>query len=275
MVWTRAFSCLLSWVLLSCLPFLSACTLEIEMPKNDEGLRQEAPAGRLRAWAQSAIINPDGTNVPVPQGQSSFSLQCKLDAPSVFTVEFEIGPSLDPAIPLPINKPTAEIEWTVNGNTVRRVVSVVNGTSISGTAEFVKVKFFESESGASTAPYAATAMVSPGVRAAVVQPTNQSTDSVALDAAGMAGPGEVFIDVPQDKGIVTFRVFAWDEAETGALDMTKILVLQQTSANNTISGFQDPNEAKFVHLNPSVTVIKVVNLGSVGARVFIVWGVDG
>jgi len=266
----------MKWLgLLLCLALSPACTLEIEMPKNNEGLTQEAPAGALHAWAQSAVINPEGANVAIKNGQSSFSLQCRLETPSVFTVEFEIGPSLDPDIPLPINKPTAEIEWTVNGNTVRRVISVVNGTSISGTAEFVKVKFFELETGTSTAPYAATAMVSPGTRAGRVQPTNQSTDAVDLDAAGIGGPGEVFIDVPQDKGIITFRVFAWDAAETGALDMTKILVAQQTSANNTISAFQDPNEAKFVHLNPSVTVIKVINLGAVAARVYIVWGVDG
>lgn len=257
-------------ILITCLLFSGACTWEIDMTKRIDG---HTPDGELGGWGVGGVIVPPGflaAGGTKPQAaQTSLSLQCRLDKPQVMTVSFEIGPSHPAGGGDANNDPVAIVQFSTNGVTVRRKISILNGAQISAPAEYVEVKVFDESTDALSAPYQCDVNVTPGTRGGFVQPTLQNESEVTANAGG----GNAIFSVPQDAGITTFRVLAYNP--TGVVDMTKLIV-EQTNSAGTIMGFQDPNAIGWVHLAPECTTIVVTNNGAtVDANVYIQWGVAG
>ncbi len=241
------------------------------------GLRKdgETPEGRLGGWSVGGTINPPGDLFPDPKGMTSIDLQCQLDRPQVFTVEFRVGPTnATSSGGLTLNTPVAVIEWSTNGDTVRRKVSVVNGTSISGPAEFVKVKMFDESEDAAAHHYVAVVTVTPGTRGGDVPPTLQNQPLQSFGAgSGTLGSGVIF-PIPEDVGAVMFRVLVWNE--TGPLTMGDVIVRQETQAGATIDAVMNPSEEGWIPIAPGAVQVEVGTFnGSETGEAFIIFAIDG
>src|ERR1700730_5152431 len=101
------------------------------------------------------------------------SMQVCFPDANVYTVQFEISKQLS-ASGQSGQLTFADLEWIVNGTTVRRSVSVISGTSISGVGSSLNVKVYDasppgSEVGVAGEKYTVTINVSPGLRPAQSQ----------------------------------------------------------------------------------------------------------
>jgi hypothetical protein len=74
-------------------------------------------------------------------------LQIRFPKPGYHTVQFNLQQRRPPITDSPLNplivRAGAEIIWTVQGNAVRRVIDLTDGTSISGTGEACNVDIFD------------------------------------------------------------------------------------------------------------------------------------
>jgi hypothetical protein len=231
-----------------------------------DGVKED---GRLGGWSASAVINPSATAVPSPQGQSSFTLQCQLDPPGVYTVQFEVGPSQGVSEGA-ANIPVATIDFSTNGNSVRRKVSVINGMSISAPSEFIKLKVFDESTDVNALPYLASVSVTPGTRGGDVPPTLQN--EAPQDATKNGGTATFAI--PQDAGAVTVRVLVWATTLV-ALNQDLVQVYFLDSAGNPLSAYQNPTLSGFVHIPPEAAQVQAVNGTAIDATVRIIFGIDG
>lgn len=65
------------------------------------------------------------------------------DGAGSLTVQFDVDDPLLTAVPLRFIAPTARITWSVEGNSVTRVVSVRNGMSITGVGEVIAIEIWD------------------------------------------------------------------------------------------------------------------------------------
>jgi hypothetical protein len=168
------------------------------------------------------------------------------------------------------NHPVATITWTVNGNSTRRVIDVLNGMTISGAAEFIQVKVVDTSLSDSAVPYTVAALVTPGARATGPNPP---TLSEFLVSVGPAGSNTVA--VPLDAGITSVWVLVGPDDPTDSLDPTKIVVTQQDATGTILRIYTEPNSLGFVPLFPAATVIKIWNNSADDASATVIFGVDG
>jgi len=92
---------------------------------------------KKRGWSKSATFTTNGTE--------SASLQVQFPEPDDYTVQFSLQiPSGVNASGLPVYavKGRAEILWSVEGNDIKRIIDVGNGSSISGRGQAINVKLF-------------------------------------------------------------------------------------------------------------------------------------
>jgi hypothetical protein len=168
---------------------LDGCTYEENIEETqpvyslDAGDADMGDTGRMhnrKDWAQSGELAVQGTR--------AVGLQATFDPNDgkVHTVQFIVATPQapwggNPAAPLP-QLPLdgafvayAKIQWSVNGSDITRVVSVVNGMSIAGVGEAVKVSCYDAtpiDVGNITPGtlYGVTATVAPGTRGSNINP---------------------------------------------------------------------------------------------------------
>lgn len=125
---------------------------------------------------------------------------------NVYTVQFEISRQLS-ASGQSGQLTFADLEWIVNGTTVRRSVSVISGTTISGVGSSVNVKVYDasppgSEVGVPGAKYTVTINISPGLRPAQSQQPYYAIPNPLVGAGSFFGKN-VFVVPPAS----SFQVF--------------------------------------------------------------------
>jgi hypothetical protein len=107
------------------------------------------------------------------QTSPTVSMQVCFPKADIYTVQFEVSRQLS-ASGQTGQITFADLEWIVNGTTVRRTVSVVSGSTISGVGSSLNVKVYDasppgSEVGVAGERYTVTINVSPGLRPAQSQ----------------------------------------------------------------------------------------------------------
>jgi hypothetical protein len=168
----------------------------------------------------------------------------------------------------------AEIFWSVGGNTVRRVVSLKDGMSITGVGEHVKVIITDDSRSDDTIPpgieWAASMTVAPGSRSATQQPPYLEEQVPYEVAAGAT----VDVPIPQNSGVISVYVMA--AAAVGvALADNSILVQQRFLTVPTKQ--YDPRNYGWVPITPYADSLRLSVAGAVGGpvRFAVVWGIDG
>jgi hypothetical protein len=126
-------------------------------------------------WSQSGnLVCQNVAPLPgSPPGGRVVKLQVCFPKCDVYTIQFDVSQSEQLAGKVG-QLVFADITWIVNGTSIRRSVSVVSGTTISGVGEALNVVAYDasqpgSECGVPGLVYGVTINVSPGLRAAQSQ----------------------------------------------------------------------------------------------------------
>lgn len=100
--------------------------------------------------------------------------QANFDQAGEYTVQFTVDNIVDLFGAPGIINPRADITWTVEGNPVRRTVSIANGTTVSGVGQACKVEVYDEPltgGGGSSYGYQVGVTIAPGTRSATrIQP---------------------------------------------------------------------------------------------------------
>jgi hypothetical protein len=165
---------------------------------------KELAGGAKKAWSQAGPLFCQQLHPVV-------TMNVCFPEPDVYTVQFEISSLLqDPGQSAQLT--FADIVWSVNGTNVKRTVSVISGTTVSGVGEAVYVKVYDasppgSEVGVAGAKYTATINISPGLRPAQSQQPYYDIPNPNSGLSGFFGkcafpvpggaPGSVQVFFPQ------------------------------------------------------------------------------
>lgn len=203
---------------------------------------------------------------------------------SIYTVEINVDtlriPRNDPdllASPHVHVNPIATIDFSTEGNTVRREVSCVNGVSISGVCDHINVlvRDFSTDSALdAVAPgtdlsYTVAILVTPGTRPARHSPPYLATSvSGSLAAATVAGGGTTLIAIPPDAGAITICAFSNGDG---------IPVIEQRDFGGAVLAAYDPSFPEFVPLIPQAQSIALRNTGAAltNEQMTVIFGIDG
>lgn len=230
-----------------------------------------------KAWSSAGIISNGGYAVnPV-----SVDLNVNFPHPGEYTAQFNIDPILTIG-----QKCFAEIIWSVEGNSVRRVLSVLDGASITGRGQGIKVKIFDQSAaggGVGTDPYRVAVLVTTGGRGTTAQPVILDGDptragiSFVTTVPPVATPE---IDVPLDCGIIAaFINVAEVDAADAPIETDEILVTffsLPAGGGTALKRLNYSGCNKWVPIAPGTRSIQLRNNRPVGDVYYsITWGVDG
>jgi len=172
------------------------------------------------------------------------------------------------------NRATAEVLWMVDGNTIRREITVVPGASISGVAEGVQVNIRDSSTdfgaGGLGKRYRVSASVAPGVRASTTLPPRRLGTVEFVSVAAGASTSQ---NIPPDAGIVSFLVLV--NGTAAALALVEVRQFSGVVGPIVDQNMQAFAGMGFIPLFPGVDKVTVTNNGATGIIVQLIWGVDG
>jgi hypothetical protein len=194
---------------------------------------------------------------------TQLTLQCNFeDRPETYVVEFnKFSTDLNSDFPI---RAEAYLTWSVEGNSVTRRVSLVNGTTIQGVAQAVRVVIVDATKtlpGATPIEYEVSFQCTVGTRGSNKFPPFLITaDSSNLLNAITPG---VNIPVPQDAGAISINIQAIGIGGGGPFDFIPLLpgtlfvIMEQNGAFISFTEYQGP--AEIVPIVPGTDTIRVVS----------------
>jgi len=192
-----------------------------------------------------------------------------------YTIQFSIGPQLKFRL-LQGGNPTqaeATIDWSVEGNTIRRVVSVSNGMSVSGVAQAVRVVVNDTtlpNTPAQPGDYLVEITVAPGTRpGSNIFPTLMRAVNSTLIGAGLT----ITIPIPEGIGISSISVPI--ASVPGGPIPDQGLQVKQGNTVPTDFVTYDPRTDQWVPLFPGATVIRLTNNTAFQILAMVIFGIDG
>lgn len=251
-------------ILILVLMFGAACTVEQtnEGKEDDMGYGElEDGLGRLfkkyRGWSASGTLTQ--------AGHKEVSLQADFPVATDYTAQFKISGDLR------FKQAIAEITWSVEGNAVRRRISVADGVSIQGAGQAISIKIRDDSSavvpGIPT-DYTVSVQVVPGTRGSTSNPPTLKGDAHIL-----VGASALNLNIPQDSGIISVAVLVENTAHNPIPDQA-ISVRQQDSAGLDVALY-DPRQYFWVPLQGSATVLRLENNTADTLIFTVIYGVDG
>ena len=214
-----------------------------------------------------------------------------------FTVQFFINnrvgyivPSVppNPIIPPPIAlgniTPVGEILWTIGGNTQRRLVSIYDGSSITGVAEHFAINATDNtdlNDSSNQTQYDVTITGASGVRGSTSLPPTYQTyiDFNSVNALGFffLTPTQTFsVPIPQNAGVTSVMI----TANSGDILLAdNDFNVRQVSTSAGDLKVYNPLLYSFVPLSPQADQIFFENFTPlVGGKTItfsVTWGIDG
>lgn len=212
-------------------------------------------------------------------GNTTFNISSAIDA---VTVRGLVAPSTgggEILTNVPVNA-IAEIKWSVEGNDVRRLVSVVSGMSVTGVGEGIKVSVVDRSTilnpgnGVPYAPvnYDVDITCAPGSRASVTQPptlTAQNPTDLTYSFI-TTGIANAFVSVPSDAGVISAYVTAFSDGNI--LTDADVSVSQLNGA--LINRVTAPNTG-WIPLVAGTSTLKLNNLSAHTILWSVTFGIDG
>lgn len=228
----------------------------------------------LRLGTPDRNAPPDGWSVSGNAdcgGNASPSLQAIFPEAGQYTVQFFVETISGANAAAWAQNTLAEITWSVKGNSVRRLVSVTDGLSVSGVAQGVRVRILD-QSVVVGVPglkqsYGFSIQVSKGARASVEQPPTlqmlQSDKGIANFGQYLfACPpgGTIDIAIPDNIGAISFNLEGLISGLAGANPPPGIVSIVQLSANGLANAVYDAATIRqWEVLKPGASIIRVVN----------------
>ncbi len=229
------------------------------------GSEENDMAQRKRDWAQSGDLRTG-------QQGMGISLQTAFGELGVHTVQFFM--KTPKAVANLRIRARAEIEWSVNGNTVLRQIHVADGSAITGAAESVVVRVFDDSQwfgapgAAPTQSYVGTIMVSPGTRASIFPPIFEGNRVV------IANGGNSDEVIPDNIGVQSFQIET-DAMQSEALGPLGTLLADQRDTAAVRLAITDPRRFQWNTMMPGARILRLAN--NTGGQIVckVVYGIEG
>jgi hypothetical protein len=243
--------------------------------------------GRLCTGGVDAAGQPTGRVAPIPYPisptppgvvnqftqpevtfQSKFELNAGGPGAQYYTIEFNITPPTSGYVFC-----LAEIIWSAQGNEVRRLISLVNGAVISGTAQFAKVRIFDNTF-IPAAPfltpevYQVSAQITPGCRPAQQQPPRLRGGLIDV-----APGGSVDIPIPVDAGVISVNIQHRFIPIAGGTAVVSFLAAGGTVVFSTFN-IEQAGPADWIPVPPGATIMRILN-GPSSLEGSETWGIEG
>lgn len=223
-------------------------------------------------WSQSGPLSGTGGLSP----SSNVTLQANFPESNDYTVQFGIvGP--DESSSAGARKTQAIITWTVEGNHITRQIDVVNGTSITGTAQAVHVDLVDlstlSGGPAGSHEYTGSISVAKGSRPSVQQPPYLTGALASLNPGGDVSG----ILVPQGAGVISVKVEVVAQLIGTHLNPDDVVVQFMASAV-VLKQYSPLIDDGWVPLPSGCTLIRFVStiaVGTIGYILYPTFGIDG
>ena len=238
--------------------------------------------GDLQGWSSSGFLSV-GANQPVgPNAVDSVKLAVNFPRPAAYTLQFFSDGLSKPNPAGTATQTLAEIIWSVAGNSVRRLISVLGaGTAISGAGEGVNARIFDfSGNTIVKSTYQVSMLLIPGLRGATAQPPILEIDndlirggpvslSINNGASGIfnippnAGVNQVWFSLLVNGGFIPF-------VESNVLFIQRIsttFILQKAGNGDVVN--------KWWPVSPTADQIIVQNNTGQVITVTPTWGIEG
>jgi hypothetical protein len=247
--------------------------------------------GQSGGWSATGTMRNDGQSKAAHLQVNFLEREERPNPSKNYTVQFSVGPtfihSTKAMSPKPVN-PIAEIVWSVEGNSVRRLVSVTNGMSVTGVGEAVKVSVsdatLESFAGQSV-DYQVDITVAPGTRASIQQPptyypqTREHSGIYSVSGVGpIAAPGNtVDVPVPDNAGVISYFLewLAYDSVSQAIIATTQAdwYIEELAAGGLTLKKYSPLNTNGWVPISPGASILRIHGLfPTIGALVS--WQLD-
>lgn len=260
----------MKWVLL-CVLWVMGCAGEMVEGEDTE----------MRGWSASGDLT---TGQGVNGGIQAVGLQAQLQMEASLTTQFNISGPLQG-----IANCRAEITSFVAGNMVRRIVSVIDGMTITTRGKNINVRArdFTDPSISAGASYQVAILSTLGDRAVIEQPPilTPLTVGTAPDGPFVAFASVItvpagasrYVQVPVDAGVNSVKVTVGSDVGFPIVDGDINVIQLSTFAGPVAQAVYDPRTVDWVPLIPNTSVIQLENdAGAPAAAYFAVFfGIDG
>lgn len=219
-----------------------------------------------KAWSASGNLRTGDSQVSVTLQTPTF------EEPDYYTLQFNLH--RPPNAPANENiAAEAEVVWTVEGNSVRRLITIGSGSVISGCGNNANVKIRDSSINANGVLYPVSVQITKGTRPSIQQPP------MLYGEYFFVSPGNaVRTAIPQNAGIISvFIGIAIENAgAVGPIPNDTIKALFTTGGQTlSIAGFDQMNG--WVPVPPGADSIDLYWISGSTARVeaSMIWGIEG
>lgn len=255
-------------------------------PGEETDMGGNAQFAKSGGWSSSFTLKNDGKSngggaVDFLAGRDSNQIPSKN-----YTVQFSVGQPKDSTGKITTDRinPVAEISWSVEGNTVRRVVSVTNGAAVTGVGQAVKIVVRDQtfQQIATTVSYDVSITVAPGTRPSENQPATfnptLATQTSTIDVAPGGIPTGVIVPIPVNAGVISAFITVVPN-DNSAIPENSAMVIGLDAAN-VITRKYDPTNAGFVPILAQTVQLLLVNNLPAGPGVptlnyAVTFGIDG
>lgn len=254
---------------------------------------QRSRKGRS-AYSMSTVLTVGNIN-------EKLVLQCELDEGTMYTIQFTVK-TPDSIIDLSGSGSSFQVlailEWSVEGNTMRRIISVANGTSVTGAGKNVTIRVFDFSllNVATTVQYLVSVNVAKTVRpSSQVQPLlaadtvrvlNGITQPAAPPYPGLIRLGndfiravssgaEMILDVPQDAGINAFYPIAANSIDSHTLTGFEFTIVARDIVEVPTITWDASSLNKWIPIPPALRTLNIRNDYSEVLQCGVIFGVDG
>lgn len=255
--------------------FLILFSLNIGCTYETSEILPEDLGDEMKGWAASRVLI---TGAGVNAGFKGVMIQAELEYPDSLTTQFNIESS-GPA------NCRARITSLVNGNSIVRVITVVDGATITTRGKNINVELGDFTAGgiSNGVEYSVSALATLGVRAGFKQPpylTPLEYEAIAPTPAAAAPivaaipipatNGEVEVTVPENAGVTSVFV---SMSSVGLADDGEYQVEQRIGS--TVFQVYDPRNYDWVPLYPGTNIIRLHNVSSAEISAMVFFGIDG
>lgn len=220
------------------------------------------------------------------------TLQANFPRSGYYTVQFSVSyPFVENEFP-PNFLTLAEVVWSVEGNFIRRLMSLYNGAVISGSGQAVKVTLLDYSSVAVGGPfqYGVSVQVTPDARPAeVAPPTYQAnTDASIAESArpglsavtAIAAGASATFEVPKNAGVNGFMIqctgrqvpsvpFVEQQLQDG------VGITVSNSLSSTVLVLDGRSLDKWIPMPPDAAEIEVSNGSALDIAVTPIYAIEG
>lgn len=218
------------------------------------------------------------TDMVVGQSGKGNSINQSGLIPETYTMQFSFV-GVEPDVSGIEFIPTAQaiINWKVDGQQQRRVISIVSGASISGVCNAVDVSIIDIPQGGDSTlgkKYRVQTTMSRGLRANTQEPptlTSQLLESIATGA-------NATFQIPKDAGVTSVFVLAASGSTADTFSDTSLLAVMSdnhTPSNGLYGSFYPFKCCHWVPLAPGSQKVVLFNGSGVTQFCQVIWGIDG